>query len=146
MTKTELWTQVQGILEAHKASKKLSIELEQLLKPKAGGSIVANPPKVVGDKTYHFCRYTQLYVVEEAMVMSNGKSKGYSKLAIAKWTKLGKEAQKLNEQAMQLLLAGEVEKGKLVAEEAEQLKIGRNLPESYSDVQAELLDYGYAMA
>jgi hypothetical protein len=69
------------------------------------------------------------------MVMSNGKSKGYSKLAIAKWTKAGKIIQDLNNEAMKLLLEGKTEAGKAKASEAETLKSLRNKTSYYDDVR-----------
>lgn len=145
MTKTEMWTQVQEILKSHKASKKLSEELEAILAPKAGGSVVQNPMKTIDGVNYHYCRYSGLYVIESQMVMSNGKSKGYSKLAISKWTKASKIIQDLNNEAMKLLLAGDAENGKAKAKEAEELKVLRNDVSYYDDVREIIKDKGYAL-
>lgn len=145
MTKTKLWAEVQEILAKHKASKKLSEELEAILAPKAGGSVAQNPMRTIDGKNYHYCRYSGLYVIEPQMVMSKGKSKGYSKLAIAKWTKAGKIIQELNNEAMRLLLDGKQDEGKAKAKEAEELKVLRNEVKYYSDVRQELSKLGYAL-
>lgn len=115
-------------------------EIDKLLAPKSGGGVVQNPSIEQDGVTYHYCRYTGYYIPESDMVMSSGKSKGYSKKAIAKWTKAGKEAQLLNEQAMKLLLSGETVEGTNKASEAEELKLLRNKVEYYDDVRLELDD------
>ncbi len=144
MKKTELYTQVSGLIaqyaeqfKSKKAFNEFSAEIDKLIKPKSGGGIVKNPAIEVDGITYHHCRYTQYYLPESEMVMSNGKSKGYSKKAIALWTKLGKEALSLNEQAMKLLLADKIQEGTELAQKAEELKTLRNSPESYDQVRKE---------
>lgn len=137
--KTELLNSVLEILSAHKAKPALIEDITNLLKPKTGGGI-SYPPKEIEGVWYHRCRYTELYLPESEMVLSNGKSKGYSKLAIGLWTKLGRDAQKLNDEAMKALLNGDTEHGKALAIEAEALKTNRNNPEMYDDVRAQLQD------
>lgn len=139
MNKTEIFKSVMEILNNHKAKPALIADIEELLKPKVSGGI-AFAPITQNGVTYHRCRYTEMYLPESEMVMSSGKSKGYSKKAIAKWTKLGKDAQKLNDDAMKLLLSGETEKGKEVAKEAETLKVTRNDASMYEDVRNEYKD------
>ena len=143
MNKTELYKTVMEILNNHKAKPALVAEIEELLKPKVGGGI-AFAPIIKDDITYHRCRYTEMYLPESEMVMSSGKSKGYSKKAIAKWTKLGKDAQKLNDEAMKLLLSGDTEAGKAKAAEAETLKVTRNDASMYDDVRDEYKDIALA--
>jgi hypothetical protein len=152
MTKTELYNEVTKLMadfedqfKSKKSFTELSTEIDKLLKPKAGGGVVQNPPKIIDGTTYHYCRYSGLYVQEDQMVMSNGKSKGYSKRAIAKWTKAGKEAQIINEEAMKLLLAGNVEEGTTKAQEAEDLKTLRNKQDYYEDVKDELIDNNFTL-
>ena len=144
MTKTKLYTEVTKLMASFEAdfkSKKsfneLSNELDKLLKPKAGGGVVQNPMITENDINYYYCRYTGFYIPEDEMVMSQGKSKGYSKKAIAKWTKAGKEVQTLNDIAMKLLLDGKSEEGKSKALEAEELKTNRNNQNYYDDVREE---------
>ena len=69
------------------------------------------------------------------MVMSNGKSKGYSKSAIARWTKAGKEAKQLQERALKMLLAGQQVEGQDLNSQAEELLLKRNKPEYYTDLR-----------
>lgn len=143
MNKTELFKAVMEILNNHKAKPALIADIEELLKPKVGGGI-AFAPITQNGITYHRCRYTEMHLPESEMVMSSGKSKGYSKKAIAKWTKLGKDAQKLNDDAMKLLLSGDTEAGKAKATEAETLKVTRNDASMYDDVRDEYKDIALA--
>ena len=143
MNKTELYNTIMDILNNHKAKPALVAEIEAILKPKVGGGI-AFAPITKDDITYHRCRYTEMYLPESEMVMSSGKSKGYSKKAIAKWTKLGKDTQKLNNEAMQLLLSGDTEAGKAKATEADTLKVTRNDASMYDDVREEYKDIALA--
>lgn len=147
MTKTELYTNVANLMneyaEQFKSKKQFEsfkAQMDELLKPKAGGGVIQFAPITKDGVTYHRCRYTELYLPESEMVMSNGKSKGYSKRAIAVWTKMGREAQALNDEAMKLLLAGDAVTGTLKAQEAEQLKLDRNKPSSYEDLANELAE------
>jgi hypothetical protein len=142
MTKTKLYTEVTKLMaefedqfKSKKSFTELSNELDKLLKPKAGGGVTQNPMITENDINYHYCRYTGFYLPEDEMVMSQGKSKGYSKKAIAKWTKAGKEVQTINEAAMKELLSGDAEKGKTMALEAEELKTNRNNQSYYDDVR-----------
>ena len=142
MTKTKLYTEVVEILNQHKVDTQSELykEIVELVKPKSGGGVAQHPMKTVDDINYHYCRYTEFYLPEDEMVMSNGKSKGYSKKAIAKWTKTGKTVQSINEAAMKLLLDGDTENGTIKANEAEELKQLRNKPEYYDDVRSEYED------
>lgn len=143
MNKTELFKAVMEILNNHKAKPALVADIEAILKPKVGGGIAFAPITQDG-VTYHRCRYTEMYLPESEMVMSSGKSKGYSKKAIAKWTKLGKQAQTINDEAMKLLLSGSTEEGKAKAQEAEELKITRNDASMYDDIREEYKDIALA--
>ena len=108
--------------------------------PKAGGGQVQNPSYVENGINYHYCRYLTIYRPEDEMVMSNGKSKGYSKIAIARWTKAGKDAKLLQEQALKQLLAGNVVEGQDLNSQAEELLLTRNKPEFYTDIVADIQD------
>lgn len=140
MTKTKLYEMVMELCAEHKANKKLTAELENLLKPKTGGGVVQYPMQTVDGINYHYCRYTGYYLPESEMVMSNGKCKGYSKKAIALWTKMGRDAQALEAEAMKLLLAKDFEAGTAKSNEAEALKNDRNKTTSYDAVRAEYED------
>jgi len=143
MKKSELYTKTNELLaqfEAQFKSKKsfeeFKSQIDELLKPKSGGGVVQYPMIVDNDINYHFCRYSNYYLPESEIVMSKGKSKGYSKKAIALWTKIGRTAQELNNEAMKLLLSGDVEAGKSKAEEAEKLKVDRNKTSMYDEVRS----------
>lgn len=111
--------------------------IETNFAPKAGGGQVQNPSyydEKLQSQMY-YCRYLAQYCTEDEMVISNGKSKGYSKSAIAKWTKAGKEAKQLQEQALKLLLAGNQVEGQELNTKAEELLVKRNKPEYYEDLK-----------
>lgn len=140
MTKTKLFETVMELCQTHKANKKLTSALEELLKPKTGGGVVQYPMIVDNDINYHYCRYTGYYLPESEMVMSKGKSKGYSKKAIAKWTKIGRDAKALEAEAMKLLLAKDFEAGTAKNNEAEELLNNRNKTNQYGDVREDYKD------
>lgn len=144
-TKTELWNEVQEVLVANKAKQALFDALEALLKPKSGGGITQNPMQTINGVNYHYCRYADIYVIESEIVMSNGKSKGYSKKAIAEWTRLGKEVQNLNAKAMAKLLDGDTTEGAKIATDAEALKLARNTPDLYLDIKQYFIDNGLSI-
>jgi hypothetical protein len=105
--------------------------------PKAGGGQTINPSYY--DETLqsqmHYCRYLAQYCTQDEIVMSNGKSKGYSKSAIARWTKAGKDAKTLQEKALKLLLNGQQVEGQDLNAQAEELLLKRNKPEFYEDLR-----------
>ena len=111
--------------------------IEENFAPKAGGGQVQNPSYYDEDlqSQMHYCRYLAQYCTQDEMVMSNGKSKGYSKSAIARWTKAGKEAKQLQEQALKCLLEGKTLEGTDLNAQAEELLIKRNKPEFYEDLR-----------
>ena len=64
--------------------------INNYIKPKKTGGGVSKFPPIVNPETgltEYYCRYYQAYVAETDIVMSKGKSKGYSKKAIAVWNK-----------------------------------------------------------
>lgn len=140
MKKSDVYSQVLEVLVAHKAKQPLIDAIAEILKPKTGGGVVQFPMIIDNGINYHYCRYTGYYLPESEMVMSNGKCKGYSKKAIALWTKLGRDAQKLNDEAMQLLLNNQIVEGQDKAKEAEKLKNERNYNTMYDSVRAEYED------
>lgn len=111
--------------------------IEENFAPKAGGGQVQNPSYY--DETLqaqmYYCRYLAQYCTQDEMVMSNGKSKGYSKSAIARWTKAGKDAKQLQEKALKMLLAGQQVEGQDLNAQAEELLVKRNKPEFYEDLR-----------
>ena len=115
-------------------------ELLEKYTPKAGGGQVQNPSYVENGVTMHYCRYLTIYMPEDAMVMSSGKSKGYSKIAISRWTKAGKDAKVLQESALKELLAGNIVEGQDFNAKAEELLLLRNKPEFYQDLVEAIQD------
>ena len=115
-------------------------ELLEKYTPKAGGGQVQNPSYVENGVTMHYCRYLTIYMPEDAMVMSSGKSKGYSKIAISRWTKAGKDAKVLQESALKELLAGNIVEGQDFNAQAEELLLLRNKPEFYQDLVEAIQD------
>jgi len=87
MNKSEIWVEVQKILAANKVKSNVVTELSLILAPKVN---TGTPKNELGQS---YCRYTGMYYDDEDMVYQNeemklqGKSKGYSKAGIAKWTK-----------------------------------------------------------
>lgn len=131
MTKTELWASTQELLVEHKASKKLSQALEELLAPKtSGGSI--NPPMEIGGVMNYYCRFHQQYEPIDNMVMSGGKSKGYCKASISKWNKTNAQIKKLDAQVQEFVTNGEFERAQEKAKESQDLKAILNAHESYN--------------
>ena len=115
-------------------------ELLEKYTPKAGGGQVQNPSYIEDGITMHYCRYLTIYMPEDAMVMSNGKSKGYSKIAISRWTKAGKDAKVLQESALKELLAGNIVDGQDFNDQAEELLLLRNKSEFYQDLVESIQD------
>ena len=142
MTKTQIFEFLTTLL--NEAEFKSKAERERVLAiisdtfaPKAGGGQTINPSYY--DETLqsqmYYCRYLAQYCTEDEMVMSNGKSKGYSKSAIAHWTKAGKEAKQLQEKALKLLLDGKQVEGQDLNAKAEELLLQRNKPAYYEDLR-----------
>lgn len=142
MTKTQTFEFLTTLLNA--AQFKSKAEQERVLAiitntfaPKAGGGQTINPSyydETLGTQMY-YCRYLAQYCTQDEMVMSNGKSKGYSKSAISRWTKAGKAAKQLQENALKLLLEGKQVEGQDLNAQAEELLLKRNKPEYYTDLR-----------
>lgn len=118
----------------------LMAELLEKYTPKAGGGQVQNPSYIENGITMHYCRYLTIYRPEDEMVMSSGKSKGYSKIAISRWTKAGKDSKVLQESALKELLAGNIVEGQDFNAKAEELLLLRNKPEFYQDLVESIQD------
>jgi hypothetical protein len=132
MNKAELWAQAQIILGAHKASKELSAELEELLKPKSGGSSI-NPPKLNanGEIIEAWCKFHQRYELVKDIVLSNGKPKGYCKAGISLWNKTNSDIKKIESKAVEFMSEGKFEEAQKEAQKAKELKDKYNSPEFY---------------
>ena len=142
MTKTQTFEFLTTLL--NDAQFKSKAEQERVLAiisdtfaPKAGGGQSQNPSyydETLGAQMY-YCRYLAQYCTQDEMVISNGKSKGYSKSAISRWTKAGKEAKQIQEKALKLLLGGKQVEGQDLNAKAEELLLQRNKPEYYLDLR-----------
>ena len=132
MTKTQTWAEAHKLLVASKASKALVEAMELLLAPKSSAS-VANPPKLdeKGNITEAWCRFHERYEKVEAMVMSQGKSKGYCKASISLWNKTNSNIKQLNDKAVCAMSEGQMEDAQKHAKESEALKAKFNNPEFY---------------
>jgi len=106
MNKTELYNKmiedVAGIKMSKAAMEQLITIIDTNLKPKAGGGSSKNPLILNEDGTIEqaYCRYYQAYFPPDEMVISKGKSKGYSKVAIGHWNKAQRLVKKLTEKYM----------------------------------------------
>ena len=141
LTKTQVWAKVQEevgeLLSTTKVSKKLSEELLLLLEaniaPKNGGGSSINPPKLDedGNIVEAWCRFHQRYESVDAMVISQGKSKGYCKASISLWNKTNSRIKLLDSQAVDAMADGGFDKAQEIAREAKDLKDIFNKPEFY---------------
>ena len=107
MNKTELYDlmikEVTGIKMSKAAMEQLITVIDTNMKPKAGGGSSKNPPLMDdGQIVEAYCRYYQAYFPADEMVISKGKSKGYSKVAIGHWNKAQRLVKKLTEKYMEL--------------------------------------------
>ena len=78
MNKTEQWAKVQEILSQHKASKKLTEALTELLKPKTGGHTNEFPPKLDkdGNIVELYCQWHKKYEPVDAFKISKKSKTG----------------------------------------------------------------------
>jgi len=142
MNKSQTFELLKSIIsEAQFKSKaeqeRVMVLIETNFAPKSGGGQVQNPSyydENLGSQM-HYCRYLDQFCTEDEVVMSNGKSKGYSKAAISRWTKAGKDAKQLQEKALKLLLEGKTLEGTELNSKAEELLMKRNKPEFYVDLR-----------
>lgn len=142
MNKTQAYEFLKDLLSDAQFKSKAEQErvlaiIDENFAPKVGGGQVQNPSYYDEDlqSQMHYCRYLAQYCTEDEMVMSNGKSKGYSKVAISRWTKAGKEAKQLQEKALKCLLEGKTLEGTELNTKSEELLIKRNTPEFYVDLR-----------
>ena len=107
MNKTELYNlmieQTSKIKMSTKAREELIAIIDTNMKPKNGGGL-SKHPAILDDGiiTEAYCRYYQKYFPADEMVISKGKSKGYSKVAIGHWNKAQRLVKKLTDKYMNL--------------------------------------------
>lgn len=85
-------------------------ELMEVCEPQRGGG-TTNPSYEENGTTYHWCRYTQGYLPEAEIQMSQGKAKGVGKLQASIAYRIEKRAQELANEALQLFMKGKYEEG-----------------------------------
>ena len=134
---------LQQIVKACGAKKELAEKIiaEAIAQSTERIGFSVNPPKTIDGVTHYFCRFTQQYHPADKMVLSNGKSKGYSKSAISVWNKINAEIKK-----KQALIAEAVmqdkELNKDIVQRLEQLKAALNAPSTYADLDNALANLG----
>lgn len=137
--KTQLWINLQAevteLLDNSKVSNKFKDELMEILKanlaPKVGGGVSTNPPKEIDGVMHYYCRYHQRYEAESAMVMTQGKSKGYCKASISVWNKANSDIKKFDSEAVKAMASGDFDKAQEIALKAKDLRDTFNNPSFY---------------
>lgn len=93
-------TKLQEVLKASgidkKAASAILANAEKEAFERGGFGISANPPKEIDGVMHYFCRYTGKYYPLYEMVLSDGKSKGYSKIGISAWTKVNQSIKRMD--------------------------------------------------
>ena len=108
MNKTELYNlmieQTANIKMSKASMEQLITIIDTNMKPKAGGGSSKHPLILdeAGEIAEAYCRYYQAYFPADDMVISKGKSKGYSKVAIGYWNKAQRLVKKLTDKYMEL--------------------------------------------
>ena len=128
---------IKKFCETHKIKQNVADELCQLITElTAKKSRELHPPRINDDgETEYYCRFHKKYYLEADMVMSNGKSKGYSKAAIAVWNKRNAAIKKLAIEVSDLVAKDDFEAAKVKNAELAKLKAELNDPATY-DVEA----------
>lgn len=137
--KTQTWltlqSEVNNLLDSSKVSNTFKSALMQLLEanlaPKQGGGVSANPPKEIDGVMHYYCRYHQRYEAESAMVMSQGKSKGYCKASISVWNKVNSTIKSLDSEAVKAMASGDFDKAQEIALKCKDLRESFNNPSFY---------------
>ena len=132
MTKTQLHTkvleEVQQLLSTTKHTKVFEESLTKILNdnlaPKKGGGSSTNPPILNedGEIVEAWCRFHERYEVAEAMVISQGKSKGYCKAGISAWNRNQTKVKALEAEALVAMSAGDFETAQAKSIEAKDTK------------------------
>nr|DAX61402.1 MAG TPA: hypothetical protein [Caudoviricetes sp.] len=133
MNKTELVSAITEIARNFKVAPEALERIVELVGPQASGSRSVNPPKLndKGEIVEAYCKYFQRYLPAAEMVISNGKSKGYSKIACAEVNARRKAIVQKEGELSNLVLGGKVEEAKKLAKDLEVEKSRLNDPEFY---------------
>ena len=134
MNKTELVSAITDIAKSFKVAPEALDRIIELVGPQASGSRSVNPPKLDkdGNIVEAYCKYFQRYLPAAEMVISNGKSKGYSKIACAEVNARRKAIVQKESELSNLVLGGKVEEAKKLAKDLEMEKSKLNDPEFYN--------------
>jgi len=142
-TKQNVFDLLKGIAEGkspiafadENSSKLFGDVIKRNFEPQSGGGKSNNPSHI--DPTtglmVHWCRFLKKYMPEADMVMSGGKSKGASKLASKHSYELGKQAQALKDEALQLFANQAYAEGAAKNTQAQEIEESRNKSETYTD-------------
>ena len=119
MNKTELVSAITDIAKSFKVDPEALERIIELVGPQAAGSRSVNPPKLDkdGNIVEAYCKYFQRYLPAAEMVISNGKSKGYSKIACAEVNARRKAIVQKESELSNLVLGGKVEEAKKLAKD-----------------------------
>lgn len=133
MNKTELVSAITDIAKSFKVAPEALDRIVELVGLQASGSRSVNPPKLDkdGNIVEAYCKYFQRYLPAEQMVISNGKSKGYSKIACAEVNSRRKQIVRKEGELSNLILNGKVEEAKRLAKDLGVEKSKLNSPEAY---------------
>lgn len=142
-TKQNVYNLLKGIAEGkspiafadENSAKLFGDTIKRNFEPQSGGG-KSNHPSHIDPATglmVHWCRFLKKYMPESDMVMSGGKSKGASKLAAKHNYELGKKAQVLKDEALQLFANQAYADGAAKNAEAAEVEESRNKAETYSD-------------
>ena len=115
------------------ANIKVSKETKQIIEQQSveRGFSTMNLPKEIDGVTHYYCRYTAKYYPIEQMIVSNGKSKGYSKIGISAWTKVNTHIKKLSAAIANAIRNDDIDAAKKLSDVVEKVKLKLNDPQSY---------------
>ena len=137
LTKSQIWTSVQAIIENYNLEDEVAKKLASLLEPRTKGSnrIV----QVIDGTVYKNCRFTGRLWPETDLIYQNdemrteGKDKGYSKVGISIWSKGQKHIKELKNDLTDLILSDNPDSTKVeeLKTELKEIESG-NLGNDYS--------------
>ena len=131
---TKLVEEVNTLLDTNKVKAPTKEALIMLLNSylQTSNTREVNAPKEIDGVMHYYCRFHQCYEAETNMVISGGKSKGYCKAAISKWNKTNSYIKRVEAKSSASIIAGDFDKAKEYAVEANELKIKLNMPSEYN--------------
>ncbi len=127
-----------GLTEVQFADDISRVAFLQLIKhnfePQAGGGKSNNPSHIdpATGLMVHWCRFLHKYMPESEMVVSQGKTKGASKLASKYNYLLGKKVKELKDKSLELFALQKYPEGAAMNAQAEEVEKSRTRPETYT--------------